>query len=202
MLEENLNRMRVLIDKSLSEVRMRADPEVHAETFSVFSLVDQILITAQNEANKKRQLLTNEVNRELKIDTDRQLLLSALANLIQNGMKYSKVEGRIIVRSGLSGANVVIEVEDQCGGIAPTAMSHLFKPFASGGVDQSGLGLGLTIVQRAVHLLQGRISVENNPGSGCAFKVEIPQMLTSLSSSRSVSGGDAVQPDDFRKLPT
>jgi signal transduction histidine kinase len=194
VLAENLSHMRNLIDRSLSEVRMRADPEIQVEKFPLNTLVDQILLTAQNQADSKKQALINEVKAEIEIESDRQLLLSALANLIQNALKYTKIAGRIAVRAGLNSQSVIIEVEDECGGIAPDVLDQLFKPFVSSGFDQSGLGLGLTIVQRAVFLLQGTIKIRNNPGIGCAFQLEIPRILRPKSVTKSIPGMTSPQP--------
>ena len=194
VLGENLTRMRNLIDRSLSEVRMRADPEVHVEKFSLNVLVDQILVTAQSEARSKNQELTSDIRLTFELQTDRQLLLSAVANIIQNAIKYSKNGGRIVVRAAESASNVIIEIEDACGGIKPEVMKNLFKPFASGGFDQTGLGLGLMIVQRAVDLLQGKISINNIPGSGCTFRIELPKKLIPQPVNRTISGETSAQP--------
>lgn len=199
VLGENLNRMRELIDRSLSEVRMRADPEVYIEKFQLSGLVDQILLTAQSEARNKNQVLKNEIKTDIELETDRQLLLSVIANLTQNGLKYSKNGGHISVRAGASVDNVVIEVQDACGGLAPDTLKNLFKPFTSAGFDQSGLGLGLTIVQRAVSLLEGKISVRNNPGSGCAFLIDIPKKLVPTKKHKAVTGETSIQPEPIKK---
>lgn len=189
--------MRNMIDRSLSEVRMRADPIVHISKFDLLSLVDQILITAQSEARIKKQILKNEISNEIDIEleTDRHLLLSAIANLIQNALKFSKAEGLISVRAAQSGNNAVIEIEDECGGIPTEVANNLFKPFTSGGFENEGLGLGLTIVQRAVFLLQGKVSFRNNSGNGCAFLIEIPMKLVPIILNKAVSGEDSAQPD-------
>lgn len=194
VLGDSLLRMRDLIDRSLSEIRMRADPEVHIEKFRLDALVDQIIITAQSEAKNKNQILCNDIKTSVELETDRQLVLSAIANLIQNALKYSKVGGRISVRAGYSSENVIIEIEDECGGIQPDVLKNLFKPFASGGFDQSGLGLGLTIVQRAVLLLQGQITINNLPGRGCAFRIELPKKLTAKPLNRASTGEKSAQP--------
>jgi signal transduction histidine kinase len=193
VLEENLIRMRHLIDRSLSEVRMRADPQMFAEKFQLNTLIDQILLTAQSEARNKKQVLKNLTVDFIQLETDRQLLLSAIANLIQNAIKYSKLDAHISIRAGVAGNRVVIEIEDECGGIKPEVYQNIFKPFISG-VDRSGLGLGLTIIQRAVGLLQGKINVRNNIGYGCAFVIDIPIKLEPISRSRAVEGVISAQP--------
>ena len=147
------------------------------------------------EAKKKNQILSSDINTAIELETDRQLVLSAVANLIQNALKYSKTDSRISVRAGYSADNVVIEVEDECGGIHPEILKNIFKPFASGGLDQTGLGLGLTIVQRAVSLLQGQITVNNLEGRGCAFRIELPKKLIPKPINRASAAAKSVQPE-------
>jgi signal transduction histidine kinase len=77
---------------------------------------------------------------------------------------------------------VVIEVEDECGGIS--AGSDLFQAFADRrAVDQSGLGLGLSIARRAVHAHGGDIHLRNTPGKGCTFSVDLPLAASPISES-------------------
>lgn len=194
VLGENLLTMRNLIDRSLSDLRMRADPQLYIEKFNLRTLVDQIVVTTQDELKKKTQTISTDVNAQIEMETDRQLLLSAIANLIQNAIKYTKTDGRITVRAALAATNVILEVEDECGGIPEEMVKKLFKPFSSGGIDQSGLGLGLTIIQRAVSLLQGKIANHNMPGKGCAFRIEIPLKLIPKSDNRPFSGETSAQP--------
>ncbi len=200
VLSHNLALMRNLIDRSLSEVRMRADPELHPENFFVSELVEQILFTAQSEATKKSILMTNRVRGEISIETDRQLLLSALANLIQNAIKYSKEHGHVFISSQTSGNNLIIEVEDECGGMNDAILQNVLKPFVSGGFDQSGMGLGLTIVQRSVSLLRGTVSVSNSPGIGCAFRIELPRIFTPPVANKAVAGDVSIQPLKLSKI--
>ncbi|MBC7741080.1 MAG: HAMP domain-containing histidine kinase [Bdellovibrionaceae bacterium] len=199
VLGQNLSIMRDLIDRSLSEVRMRADPEVHIEKFSLNFLVDQIILTAQSEAKNKNQLLSNEIKLPIELESDRQLVLSTIANLVQNAIKYTKNGGRILVRAGIASDNVIIEIEDECGGIQPDVLKNLFKPFNSGGFDQTGLGLGLTIVQRAVQILQGEISINNLPSRGCAFRIELPKKLIPKPLNRARTAEKSAQPSMEKK---
>jgi two-component sensor histidine kinase len=76
----------------------------------------------------------------------------------------------------------------------------LDKPFVQENTERSGLGLGLTIAQRAVHLCQGTIQVRNSPGAGCTFVIDIPQkVIPSPSNKTAVAGKDSVQPDFVKK---
>ena len=95
---------------------------------------------------------------------------------------------------------VFIEVQDECGGIPNEKLKTLFDPFIMQSSDRSGLGLGLTISQKAIHLNQGTITVKNQPGSGCTFVIEIPNKVTPPVTPKSVVPGiESVQPDFKRK---
>ena len=78
------------------------------------------------------------------------------------------------MRAKSEGGDVVIEVEDECGGLSNESVD-LFKPFEQQNENRKGLGLGLTISKKAVALNHGAISVKNLPGKGCVFKIVLPK---------------------------
>jgi signal transduction histidine kinase len=186
VLGQSLISMRHLIDRSLSDIRLRADPKLHLESFSLNLLVDQILLTAQNEANGKKQKLKNETAEAIEMNSDRQLLLSTIANLVQNALKYSKYGGLIVVSAKATGDDIVINVLDECGGIADDQLKTMFRPFVSSGFDQSGMGLGLAVVKRAVSLLRGTVEILNHAGHGCEFVVKLRRVYSPKSGVESV----------------
>jgi len=195
VLESNLSRMRHLIDRSLSEVRTRADADAFIEKFRLSDLFDQIVLTAKVDADKKQQQVFCHVDWQIEVEGDRQFILSAVANLLQNAIKYTKTGGKIWLRGKCADQRICIEVEDECGGIDTAKLGSLFKPYVQANEDRSGLGLGLTISQRAIHLSKGIITVQNSPGHGCTFIIDIPQTLTPEPSMKSaVPGMDSVQP--------
>jgi signal transduction histidine kinase len=70
---------------------------------------------------------------------------------------------------------VLIDVEDECGGLPPGKAEDLFRPFEQRGADRSGLGLGLAICLRRVEANGGRLRVRDVPGRGCVVTVELPK---------------------------
>lgn len=174
VLDRALKRIEELIDRSLTEVRLRVDPKVHKEPASLFQLVDQILVTAEVEARAKNQKMTIEIDPALDINADQYLLFSAVSNLVQNAIKYTCDGGTIHIRGSQSDETASIEVEDECGGLGATNPSDLFKPFEQQHKNRDGVGLGLTIAQRAIQLNGGTIQVENLPGRGCKFRISLP----------------------------
>ncbi len=192
VLEENLDRMRWLIDRALSEVRLRTDPEIHVQKFSFTAMVDQIVVTARRDAGAKSQKLVCEMEDGMEIHSDRQLLLSAVANLLQNAIKYSKPGAHILLNAKFVKDGLIFKVQDECGGIKPSILKNLFKPFVSGEGNHDGLGLGLSIVSRSVSMIKGKILVENLPGEGCVFVLQIPRAIAVPRTT--VSGANSVQP--------
>ena len=175
LVDKGIVRLNELIARSLTEVRLRADPKLHIESDYVQRLLDQIALTAKIDAASRNQSLIIEIEPNLKIEADQQLIHSALFNLIQNALKYTHNGGKIQVRGYLKGENVVVEVEDECGGLSAEAESGLFKKFEQNHENRKGMGIGLTIAQEAVVLNHGKIECQNLPGKGCVFKVTLPK---------------------------
>jgi hypothetical protein len=174
VLKRALKRIDELIDRSLTEVRLRVDPRVHPEAVQLLQVVNQIVVTAEVEARSRNQTLEIQVDPTLEFEADQQLIYSAVSNIIQNALKYTRPGGKVQVRGNLAGEQVVIEVEDECGGLSGAA-EELFKPFVQQHENRKGLGLGLTIAQRAIAVIHGRIDVQNLPGRGCIFKITLPK---------------------------
>ena len=76
--------------------------------------------------------------------------------------------------SATTTGRVLIEVEDECGGLPPGKAEDLFRPFEQRGADRSGLGLGLAIARESVETNGGKIRARNLPGRGCIFTIDLP----------------------------
>jgi signal transduction histidine kinase len=107
------------------------------------------------------------------VESDRQLLGSAVSNLLQNAFKLMPPHGHVSLRARKAGDHVLIEVEDESGGLPPGKADELFRPFDER-ADKTGLGT------RSSHQPQGRGRErrrdpcgENEPGKGCVFTIEI-----------------------------
>lgn len=175
MLGRSLKRMGDLIDRSLTEVRLRVDPQIHVKPERLLLIVDEILVSAGVEAQSKHQTVEVQVDPTLVVLVDQQAFHAALSNLIQNALKFTAAGGKVQVRSLVVGENVLVEVEDQCGGLEPKTEGALFDAFEQRHEDRSGLGLGLTIARKAVALHKGTLEVRNLPGTGCVFTITLPR---------------------------
>jgi signal transduction histidine kinase len=171
----SLSRMRTLIDRTLAEVRLGAAIE-RPERVSIAALMEEIEIVATVETNDRDVHLSVETGPyDLDVHADRQILVSAVANLVQNAFKFTRPGGHITIRAHLVGERVLIEVKDECGGLPPGRIEDLFRPFEQKGLDQTGLGLGLSISAKGIRASGGEIHVRDLPGSGCVFTVDLPR---------------------------
>jgi signal transduction histidine kinase len=171
-----LRRMGDLLDRALAEVRLRKDAAPIMEPLRVAEVFDEIAAMVYPDTEARRQSLDIEVDPDLEIVTDRQFFTSAVSNLVQNGLKYTRNGGHIHVRARGLDDRFVIEVEDECGGLPASIANALFVPFVRGTTRTPGTGLGLSIVARAIKTLGGDVHVRNLPGKGCIFTIELPRV--------------------------
>jgi len=174
VLGRSLSGLRDLVDSALSDIRMAASHQ-RPELFSVLAFVSDIAAAAALQAEYSGlQFMSEPIDPDLSVNVDRQLLASAVTNLLSNAFKYTRAGGRVILRAGRMDGRVVIEVEDECGGL-PQGKSDVFTPFGERRAkNRTGLGLGLSIARRAVRAQGGDIEVRNSPGKGCTFIIQVP----------------------------
>lgn len=167
--------LRDLVDRSLADVRLDAGIE-RVELISAAELVDEVEVGAALQARARGvQFERGDVDRTLVVEGDRQILAAAIANLLQNAIKFTAVQGDVSLRVTGSGDRVLVEVEDGCGGLPPGKADELFLPFQQRGDDRTGLGLGLTICRKAAEASAGKLSVRDLPGKGCIFTLDLPR---------------------------
>jgi hypothetical protein len=178
VVKRNLRRLSTLIDRSLLEAHVDTG-NVHRQRTSVYELIEEAEVDGAMEAeNRHLALSVSPVDRGLYVDVDPHLLSGAIANLMLNAMKFTRKGGQVSLRASASPTRVLIEVEDECGGLPPAKAEELFKAFAQHGRDRSGLGLGLFISRKSVDASGGVLAVRDIPGTGCVFTIDLPRLET------------------------
>lgn len=176
VLSRSLVGMRNLIDRSLSEVRLTAGLPVPRKLFLLEDFISEVRLTASLEARVKECTFTvPAVEPDLAVDADRDLLLSAVGNLLQNAFKFTAHHSEVTLRAYSADDRILIDVEDHCGGLPVGNAERLFQPFIQRSADKSGVGLGLAIARRSVESNDGILSVRDLPGSGCVFTISLPR---------------------------
>ena len=179
ILGRNLAGLRDLIDRSLAEVRLEAGRQ-RRERVALTEIMEEVELAAAIEARAQGlQLSVTPVEPTAVIEVDRQLIAAALANLLQNAFKFSRRQGHIALRVDAVTApgRVLIDVEDECGGLPPGRAEELFRPFEQRNANRSGLGLGLAIARESVETNGGSIRARDLPGRGCIFTIDLPLIL-------------------------
>ena len=175
VLDRSLKGLRALIGRSLAEVRLTQGIQ-NREPLLVSALVDEVASAATLDANARGIALSVlPVEAGVIIDADRQVLAAVVGNLLQNAVKFTRPQSTVTLRVGSSADRVLIEIEDECGGLPGGNGQALFRPFEQRGADRSGLGLGLAFSRWGAEANNGRIHARNLPNKGCIFTVDLPR---------------------------
>ena len=188
VLGRSLMNLRDLVDTTLSEIRIAANQQ-RRERVAVRPFLTDIANAGKLHAEARGLQFTVEPG-DLKwaVTADPQLLASAVTNLLNNAFKYTEPGGRVVLRATVNDeAHLLIDVEDECGGI-PESEGDPFQSFGKRrGRDRTGLGLGLSIARKAVRAHGGDIHIRNQPGRGCVFTIDLP--LAAAQDSQLAPGG-------------
>ena len=133
-------------------------------------------------AAEKSILLNLQIDEVCEIRGDVDRLQRAIANLLDNAIKYSPAGTTVTLHLRKNAANIVIGIVDQGNGIPPGDVPFIFDRFRRGPLARTevpGAGLGLSIVRRIVELHGGRVRVDSTSGRGSAFFIEFPNEVSS-----------------------
>ncbi len=176
-----LESMRRLVNNLLDLGRIEAGIGLRLEETQPEVIVTNVIHQLQPQANQRSIQLAFEPRPEeqrTNIVADGALLQQALVNIVDNAIKYTKVNGQVRIRIQQNGENVVFEVADTGIGIAPLDLPRVFDKFyRSGrreGLDQRGTGLGLAIVKSITERHHGRVWARSQLGKGSTFYMEVP----------------------------
>lgn len=158
---------------------------LHVETFSVSSLVNDVVSTVRSAVESNRNKLTIDTSEDLgEMTTDATKLRQTLLNLLSNAGKFTQ-DGTVKLRVRRQHESpcdwLHVDVEDTGIGIAATHVDRLFKEFSQ--VDESstrrygGTGLGLAISRQLCSMVGGDIEVASELNKGSTFSVRIPYVL-------------------------
>lgn len=173
-LERGLQRTSELIDQTLQRARLASGAELRRERTTLAALIEDVVLGAVVEADSKGIELRVRVDHDDELSLDLRMIRSGLDNLLRNAVKYTSVGSVVELRGGISNGRAVIEIEDRCGGLPPGKVESVFAPFIRLDRPESGFGLGLAIAKQAVDAHGGSIRVQNLPGRGCIFVLELP----------------------------
>ena len=109
-----------------------------------------------------------------RVRLDRYRFYHVLLNLLRNAAQATRKDQRIEVRTRTAGAEVLIEVEDEGGGMTEAVQRKLFTPFftTKGG---AGMGLGLRLCRSSIEQHGGALECRSAPEEGTCFTIRVPR---------------------------
>lgn len=182
VLHRSLLRTAALIDRSMVEVRLTEGIQKQ-EPLLVAELIEELTPSATLEADAKGIMLNVvPVEDGAAVNADRQILAAVVGNLLQNAFKFTRPRSGAL-RVGVNAERVLIEVQDECGGLQQRDADDLFKPFEQRSADRTGLGLGLAFSRWGIEANNGRIHARSLPNVGCIFTIDLPRWHVPVSAA-------------------
>jgi signal transduction histidine kinase/response regulator of citrate/malate metabolism len=172
-----------LVDDLLDVARIsRNKLELRKERVSLETIVRNAVETSRPVLTAAKNDLRVELPSEpVLLDADPVRLAQVFSNLLNNAAKYSAAGGHISLVATQRGDELIVRVSDTGIGIEPNKLSQIFGMFvqldASEQQVQSGLGVGLTLVQRLIEMHGGSIEAHSEgAGKGSEFVVRLPAL--------------------------
>ncbi|WP_051291640.1 sensor histidine kinase [Fictibacillus gelatini] len=149
---------------------------------NIHELVENCFLKVALKAKQRELRLYKELDGKIPfVYTDGVRLEQILMNLLENAIRYNKIEGYVKVKGWVEKKKVHLSIEDSGVGIPDEDLPFIFERFYK--IDKSrsnrmgSTGLGLSIVKHLVYLLEGEIKVKSKVNEGTAFHVALPFQL-------------------------
>lgn len=124
-------------------------------------------VTVEREGSRRQSDL---------VHGSQELLVRAIANVVDNAVKFSSPGGLVVVTCARDVPGVSIRVRDEGMGMSPTEVDRAFDRFwrADTARSTAGHGLGLALVQQIVAAHDGSVTIDSHPGAGTTVTVRLP----------------------------
>jgi two-component system phosphate regulon sensor histidine kinase PhoR len=148
------------------------------EELSIAQLIGEAVSSVELQAKRKKIEIKTDCSGDLKFSLYGSFIVQALINLIDNAVKYSPPESKVLITAQVSDGEIVLQVRDKGIGIPSEHLERIFERFYR--VDRSrsreagGTGLGLSIVRHIALLHKGKVEAESHAGEGSVFRIRIP----------------------------
>lgn len=173
-------RLTELVDDLIQISRLEAGMKISKRYFEInkfiFNIVNELLDLSQK--SKVNILVESEVDEKIQVFGDEERLKQVIINLIDNAIKYSNENGKIIIGIEKIEKEIKISVSDNGIGIPKDDLPRIFERFyrvdKTRSRDMGGSGLGLSIVKHILELHNSTVKVESEEGKGTRFEFNLP----------------------------
>ncbi len=175
------DRLGAIVNDLLVLARLERETELPAISPAEHGVADVLRAAAQDceaKAEEKGVKVSISCDEGLTARFDRGLIEQAVANLLDNAIKYSYPGKDVRIEAERIEGEVVIRVRDEGKGIEARHLPRLFERFYRADEARSremgGTGLGLSIVKHIALAHKGRVDVKSSPGKGSTFYIYLP----------------------------
>ena len=152
---------------------------LNLEDVNISILIDEIIDLYSYIAEEKNITIQTELQKGLTLVADRNRLQQAIANLLDNAIKYTPARGVIDIQTAREHQSIIVRIKDTGIGIHPQELPKIWDRLYRGDKSRSqrGLGLGLSLVKAIILAHRGHVEVSSISGEGSIFTVYIPIKL-------------------------
>ncbi|HIU75062.1 MAG TPA: HAMP domain-containing histidine kinase [Candidatus Pelethocola excrementipullorum] len=146
------------------------------ESYDVCRQICECLIQFEEQWEEKEIEMDLEIEDKAMVKADEQLMELVWNNLLSNAIKFTEAGGKITVCQTSDASGVKVSVKDTGCGMDKQSIAHIFDKFYQEDSSHAteGNGLGLALVHRVIHLMDGEIQVVSEKGKGSTFTVLLP----------------------------
>jgi CheY-like chemotaxis protein/anti-sigma regulatory factor (Ser/Thr protein kinase) len=168
-----------LIDDILDIARIEAGQfNITVQGIDLVATVMESIAIVATMAERRRVAITTALDATPPVVADPLRLTQCVVNLLTNGVKYNHPDGAVHVATARFNGRVRLTVEDTGIGIPEDQLGDLFQPFKRlhpNHQEIEGVGIGLALVKQLVEAMHGAITVENRPGGGTRFHIDLAE---------------------------
>jgi two-component system sensor histidine kinase CpxA len=182
-------RLGTLVSELLQVTRAENDPQSrNLDAIPLRGLLEDVIEDTAVESEARTVSLHLTASDSLELRGDRELLRRAVENVLRNAIRFAPENTAVQVTLRQQSDHAIIAIRDYGPGVPEDSLSNLFKPFfrveADRNRDTGGIGLGLSIAQRAIAIHQGQIRAQN-AHPGLIVEIELPGIQTAAQLLRS-----------------
>jgi signal transduction histidine kinase len=178
-MEREIERLDSLISQVLKLARLSGtDAPFEREAFDVDEMIEEVVRDANFEGAAKGCMVRTLGAANSSVNGSRELLRSAIENVLRNAVRYSPQGSRVEVAVERGDSGLTVSVRDQGPGVPESEVERIFEPFyrvaESRDRDTGGEGIGLAITSRVMRAHGGSASADNRAGGGFEVRLSLP----------------------------
>lgn len=181
IINRHANRLGAIIEDilALSKLERQTDEnEIELSQEKICPVIQDAIELVEDKARKRHISIFMECSNDIQANINPSLFQQGLVNLIDNALKYSESNQKIIVKVKEDKNEVCVSVQDFGGGIPEKSLPRLFERFyrvdKARSRDMGGTGLGLAIVKHVSLAHKGHVDVQSEVGKGSTFTLYLP----------------------------